>query len=274
MRCVIGVLLALLSAPSAFADDLLWPYGAPAPVPAKTNSWAGFYIGGQVSFSDAGGDFSKTTQDPVAFALRETTLESQVAPSSWPVLGKTNHSAVGFGGFAGFNTQFERLVLGVEANYDHAALSLTAPNSPISRMTSAGGNAYLVNITGSGTMTDLNFGTLRARAGWALGNFLPYAFAGVALGESNVAIAATVSGQQNPNPGCSGGSPPCVPFSFTGTAGRSSEFMYGFNVGLGVDVALTPNVFLRAEYEYVQFAPVANLIVDVNSVRGGAGFKF
>jgi outer membrane immunogenic protein len=273
MRCVMGVLLALLFAPSAFADDLLWPYGAPAPVPAKTNSWAGFYIGGQVSFSDAGGDFSKTTQDPVAFALRETALENQVAPSSWPVLGKTNHSAVGFGGFAGFNTQFERLVLGVEANYDHAGLSLTAPNSPISRMTAAGGNTYLVNITGSGTMSDLNFGTLRARAGWALGNFLPYAFAGVALGESNVAIAATVSGLQNPPPAgaCVA---PCVPFSFTGNAGRSSEFMYGFNVGLGVDVALTPNVFLRAEYEYVQFAPVANLIVDVNSVRAGAGFKF
>jgi opacity protein-like surface antigen len=50
--------------------------------------------------------------------------------------------------------------------------------------------------------------------------------------------------------------------------------MFGFNVGVGVDVALTPSVFLRAEYEYVQFAPVANLIVDVNSVRAGAGFKF
>jgi opacity protein-like surface antigen len=264
-----GVLLALLFAPSAFADDLAWP----AAVPTKINGWAGFYIGGQVSYSDAGGDFSKTTQDPVAFALRETALENQVAPSSWPVLGKTNHSAAGFGGFAGYNTQYEKFVLGVEANYDHAGLSLTAPNSPISRMTAAGGNTYLVNITGSGTMTDLNFGTLRARAGWALGNFLPYGFAGVALGQSNVAIASTVSGLQNP-PVAGACVAPCVPFSFTGNAGRSSEFMYGFAVGLGLDVALTPNVFLRAEYEYVQFAPVAKLIVDVNSIRAGAGFKF
>jgi outer membrane immunogenic protein len=275
MRWVMGVLLALVLAPSAFADGPGWPYGAPAAVPTNINGWAGFYIGGQVSYSDAGGDFSKTTQDPVAFALRETALENEVSPSSWPVLGKTNHSAAGFGGFAGYNTQFEKFVLGVEANYDQAGLALTAPNSPITRTTSAGGNAYLVNITGSGTMTDLNFGTLRARAGWALGNFLPYGFAGVALGESNVAISSTVSGQQNPNPGCTAvPAPPCVPFSFTGTAGRSTEFMYGFTVGLGLDVALTPNVFLRAEYEYVQFAPVANLIVDVNSLRAGAGFKF
>jgi len=42
----------------------------------------------------------------------------------------------------------------------------------------------------------------------------------------------------------------------------------------GLDVALTRNVFLRAEYEYVQFAPIANLVVDVNSVRGGLGVKF
>ena len=50
--------------------------------------------------------------------------------------------------------------------------------------------------------------------------------------------------------------------------------MVGFTFGGGLDVALTRNVFLRAEYEYVQFAPIANLVVDVNTVRGGLGIKF
>jgi len=68
--------------------------------------------------------------------------------------------------------------------------------------------------------------------------------------------------------------PACVPFSFTGTAGKNGEWMVGFAVGGGLDVALTRNVFLRAEYEYVQFAPIANLVVDVNTVRGGLGIKF
>ncbi len=279
MRRVIYALLAFAFAPSAFADDLSWLNGAQPAAPLNVNGWAGVYIGGAVSYSNAGGDFSNTTQAPLAYVLRDLTLETEQQPSSWPVLGQANHSATGFGGFAGYNTQFERLVLGVEADYDQANLSLIAPNTPISRLTSAGGNTYAVSITGSGSVTDLDFGTLRARAGWALGNFLPYGFAGVAVGHANVNIAATVFGQENPPVG--GGAcpipnsnPPCVPFSFTGTAGKNGEWMIGFTVGGGLDVALTRNVFLRAEYEYVQFAPIANLIVDVNTVRGGLGIKF
>jgi outer membrane immunogenic protein len=275
MRRVIYVLLAFAFAPSAFADDLSWVTGAQPAAPMNVNGWAGIYIGGQVSYSDAGGDFSKTTQAPLAFALRELTLENEQQPSSWPVLGQANHSAAGFGGFAGYNTQFERLILGVEANYDQANLSLNAPNSPISRRVTAGGIPYDVTVTGSGSVTDLNFGTLRARGGWALGNFLPYAFTGVAVGHANVNIVATTFGVQNPPLGCPAGTnPPCVPFSFTGTAGKNGEWMVGFTVGGGLDVALTRNVFLRAEYEFVQFAPIANLVVSVNTVRGGLGIKF
>ena len=278
MRRVIFALLAFAFAPSAFADDLSWLNDAQPAKPMNVNGWAGIYIGGQVSYSSAGGDFSKTTQAPLAYSLRELTLEAEQQPSSWPVLGQANHSATGFGGFVGYNTQFERLVLGVEANYDQANLSLIAPNSPISRLTSAGGNTYAVTITGSGSVTNLDFGTLRARAGWALGNFLPYGFAGVAVGHANVNISATVSGTENPqNQPCTPlgpATPSCVPFSFTGTAGKNGEWMVGFTVGAGLDVALTRNVFLRAEYEYVQFAPIANLVVDVNTVRGGLGIKF
>ena len=214
MRRVIYALLAFAFAPSAFADDLSWLTGPQATNVPVVNGWAGIYIGGQVSYSSAGGDFSNTTQAPLAYQLRELTLESEQQPSSWPVLGQANHSAAGYGGFVGYNTQFERLVLGVEANYDQANLSLIAPNSPISRLTSAGGNTYAVTVTGSGSVTDLNFGTLRARAGWALGNFLPYGFAGVAVGHANVNIAATVFGQENPQ------NQPCTP-SAAGDAGRA-----------------------------------------------------
>ncbi|MGA7958296.1 MAG: outer membrane beta-barrel protein, partial [Xanthobacteraceae bacterium] len=193
------------------------------------------------------------------------------------------HGAAGFGGFAGYNIEYltpsMKVVLGIEANYEQAALSLTAPNSPISRLTPAdsGGNNYLVNITGNGTVTNLNFGTLRARVGWAFGNFLPYAFAGGAIGNANVNISATTSGEQNP-PGsaCLAKVPPCVtvPFSFTGTAGKSSEWLYGGTIGAGLDFALTRNFFVRAEYEYIYFSPVDGLRLDINTVRVGAGIKF
>ena len=76
MRRVIYALLAFAFAPSAFADDLSWISGAQPAAPMSVNGWAGIYIGGQVSYSSAGGDFSNTTQAPLAYALRELTLES------------------------------------------------------------------------------------------------------------------------------------------------------------------------------------------------------
>ena len=51
------------------------------------------------------------------------------------------------------------------------------------------------------------------------------------------------------------------------------RWMVGFSVGGGLDVALTRYVS-ACLYEHVQFAPIANLVVDVNSVRGGLGVKF
>ena len=50
--------------------------------------------------------------------------------------------------------------------------------------------------------------------------------------------------------------------------------MYGFTVGGGLDVALTSNIFLRGEFEYVRFAPLADMTVSVMSGRVGAGIKF
>ena len=45
--------------------------------------------------------------------------------------------------------------------------------------------------------------------------------------------------------------------------------MYGFTVGGGLDVALTSNIFLRGEFEYVRFAPLADMTVfgDVGPSR-------
>ncbi|HYA05760.1 MAG TPA: outer membrane beta-barrel protein [Xanthobacteraceae bacterium] len=251
--------------------------------PPRGIDWRGFYVGGQFAYSDANANFSAATQGPIAYGLRETTLENQFTPSNWPVLGTASHGTTGFGGFVGYNTEYltqsAKIVFGLEANYDQASLSVTAPNSPISRITPAdtSGNKYLVNITGSGTVTDLDFGTLRARAGWALGNFLPYAFVGGALGRANVNINATVSGEVNPptsGPCSSSNTPPCVPFSFSGSAGKNSEFLYGLTAGTGIDVALTQNIFLRAEYEFVEFQKVANTGIWINTVRAGAGIKF
>jgi len=272
---------SLPQSPSPLADDFD-AVRAPRASWSSPTFWSGFYAGGQVSYSSASGDFTDSTQAPIAYSLRDLTLESEFAPSNWPVLGTDTHSAAGFGGFVGYNFTYLQAVLGVEANYDQASLSLVAPNSPISRITPAdsGGNTYLVNITGSGTVNNLDFGTLRARGGWAFGNFLPYVFGGVAIGRADVHIAETTSGQQNPpssgacNPAPIPPTKPCIAFSFPGTAGKDGEWLFGGTAGLGLDVALTRNIFARAEYEYVYFEPIDGVHIALNTIRLGAGVKF
>ena len=279
LPCVFAAVL-LSAAPALAADMEATPWLAPAPAAfgdpfgsfgmradATRIDWQGFYVGGQFSYSDGNGDFSKSTQDPIAYSLRQTTLEANFAPSNWPLLGTANHSGAGYGGFVGYNTVYlaptARIVLGVEANWDQASLSLYAPSSPLSRVVPDGSNT--VSITGSGSVTDLDFGTLRARAGWAVGNFLPYAFAGLAVGQANVNIAETTTVIQKSPPGT---------FVFSGTNGKNNEWLYGFTVGGGLDYALTHHIFVRGEYEYVQFQTIAGTDINVNTVRVGAGIKF
>ncbi len=286
-RCVAGAaVIALLAVTPAIAADQALPplepqlggYAAPAPaiVPVVTGpfaDWRGFYIGGLASYSSVTADFSNATRAPIASSLQQTQLEAQYAPSNWQVLSSASRGTAGFGGFIGYNAEYlspyGKVVLGVEADYEHTLLSLMAPNTPISRVvTLSSGTVNDVSISGGGTLTDLDFGTLRGRAGWDFNGFLPYVFAGLAVGNANLNITETTTVVQNP------GTPQAATFVFPGSAGKSSEWLLGYAVGAGLDVGVTRHFFLRGEYEYVQFQPVANTPINVNSVRLGAAFKF
>jgi len=121
---------------------------------------------------------------------------------------------------------------------------------------------------------------LRARAGWETGIFLPYAFAGFALGRANYLTSASVSYTAYDTPDVQ--TPPTpqltplpdLAFAATQTNGQNNALLYGFAVGLGTDVALTQNIFVRGEVEYVQFAPLNGILVSVSTARLGAGLKF
>jgi outer membrane immunogenic protein len=280
MRFVTSVLIVLALAARAYAADLPEVLRGSQPVgPANFFNWSGLYVGGQFGASDTKADFSKSTSAPVAYVLRETTLQNEFNPAGWPVLGTGDHTATAYGGFIGYNAQWQDVILGIEGNYNHSSATLIAADNPISRITpSAGGNNYLVNLSGSGTLTGIDYGTLRGRAGWIVGNFLPYGFVGLAAGRANINVSATVDGEQNPPSGggacLASNTPPCTPFFFSDSVGRNPAWLIGFAAGAGLDVALTQHFFLRAEYEFVQFAPVSSVLVTVNSARLGAGFKF
>lgn len=271
MRWVIVALFVLNFAPRAFAADLDILRGSEPVGPAFFTNWSGFYVGGDVGASDATADFSHATQPLVAFVLRNTALENTSHPSNLPVLGTADHTALSYGGFVGYNTQWQDLILGVEANVQHIGSSLVAPGSPIARsgLSDGQGNSYTVAIGGTGTMANLNYVALRGRAGLILGNFLPYGFLGAVVGIADVNVTTTVQGVCEP-----GSKPICSNFAFSASDGRNSALLYGATVGGGLDYALTQNFFLRGEFEYTRFAPFDSLVLAVTSARLGAGFKF
>jgi opacity protein-like surface antigen len=282
MRRLVSVIALLGPITGAFAADFEYPtlrgtsaYPVTSPSYAR---WDGLYFGGQMGVGTAHADFSKATQSLVAFSLRETALENEQHPSQWPVLGVADSKGPSIGGFIGYNAQWDDVILGLELNYNRNSFSADAPNSPISRVTTAGGNTYLVNISGSGSLRISDMAIARARAGWVIGDFLPYATIGFAVGRASFMRSATVSGVENPTAPptpCDGAaSPPCTVFSFTQSDARNSAFVYGWAVGGGIDYALLPNVFLRGEIEYVAFTPLAGISSSLATARVGAGLKF
>jgi outer membrane immunogenic protein len=271
-------LVASVSSASAQVYELPTLRGSDSFVPAATACcprWGGFYAGIQLGYGVASMDFTTSTQELIAHSLRELALQNEVQPSTWQVLGKADTRGASYGGFVGYNVGWESLIVGFELNYNRTSFSAEAPISPITRVTAAGGNVYLLTLTGSASMHITEFATLRARAGVEIGNLLPYVMIGVAAGRADLRRSATASGQENPNPVCPGpGPPPCTPFSFTESEIKNGAFIYGWSLGGGMDVMVLPNVFLRGEYEFVGFAPVWDISAVVQTARVGLGVKF
>ncbi len=273
MRWVISALLVLALVPPALAADLDTDVlrGSEPVGPALFTNWTGFYVGGQGGLSDADADFSGATQPTIAYLLRDTALENTSHPSELPVLGTADQTGASYGGFVGYNTQWQDLMLGVEANFEHTNFSLIAPGNPIVRsgLSDGLGNSYTVAISGNGAMTDLNYVALRGRAGLVLGDFLPYGFLGAVLGVANINVTTTIQGFCEP-----GSTAICSDFAFSGSAGRNYALLYGATIGAGLDYAVTQHFFLRGEYEYTRFIQFDSILLQVSSARLGLGYKF
>lgn len=272
MRRVIFGLLALGFAHDALAGEFGLPilrgsngYAAP------TTRWSGVYLGAQAGATVSSVDFGNATKSLVAFMLRNTTLENEAGVSNWTTLGKDDGVSRHVGGFVGYNTQWDEVVLGFELNYNRTAKTLSASDTISRSYTASDDYDYAVDITGTSSVHITDYGTARLRAGWAVGSILPYAMVGLAVGRANVSRTATVN-VVGTYVGSSG--LPNTSLSESMSEGKNGAFAYGYAVGLGVDMALLDNVFVRGEWEYVTFANFNDLKVNINSARVAAGVKF
>jgi opacity protein-like surface antigen len=101
---------------------------------------------------------------------------------------------------------------------------------------------------------------------------MPFLTLGGAVARASVAVSdSCVCYELTP---LTGGGFSAFNFSFTDSLGKSGAYMWGFTGGIGLEWALTSNIFARADYEYVQFSPVFQITSHLNLAHVGLGVKF
>jgi outer membrane immunogenic protein len=144
---------------SAFAADLPMRTAPPPPppLPLPVYNWSGFYIGANagLGWSKAG---NVTVSDPV--------LGSQL-------INVGSKSGFVGGGQLGYNYQVGEFVMGVEADFQGAAIGKSINWGPYQRL----------GVVGSSN--GQYFGTARARGGYAIDRTLLYVTGGLAYGGLN-----------------------------------------------------------------------------------------
>jgi len=186
-------------------------------------SWAGFYVGANVG----------------AASGRGTIADADPSTLTWIGLGtppgaSRKISAIG-GLQAGYNWQFNSLVLGVEGD-----LSIASLNGSITGL-----GPLIAGGTYSSRLNTL--GTIRGRIGWAFDRFLVYGTGGVAfanLRDQYTDLAVT-------------------------PAATTSSSATGWTAGAGFEYALTDHWTAKAEYLHVGFPSRTG-----TTLVGGAPYAF
>jgi outer membrane immunogenic protein len=278
VRWVLCAALVLAFAPSALADDFVLRGSQP------TYHWGGLYGGGQIGYTSSVVNFTKAVGPEIADILRDTSIEADQQISQWSLLGSRNPVSTSYGGFLGYNYEWQNVILGMEVNYNHFTLA-AASSGFLSRNFTDSANLpaghhyfYTMDVAGQSAFHMTDEASFRARFGWQAGHFLPYFFAGLAVGRFDSTTSTTLSYSATDFPDSE--QPPLVPLDPISVApqtegmSQSGQFTYGFATGLGVDFAVTNNFFVRGEFEYIYFAPIDGIQVSLSTARVGAGFKF
>lgn len=256
--------VSLLAAQGASAADMPVKAINKAPI-APAWSWTGFYIGGNVGWSQTKSDFSTVATPGAASFFTAASL------AFIGTLGTGSAKDDGFtgGGQIGYNYQFAPTwVVGVEADIN--ALSSQKP-ALFGTGTTPGGT-FIPNFTNS---VDAQWiGTFRGRLGYTFDRSLIYATGGLAVLGSKYSQVFTV---------------PAAPST---VAPSSSQTTAGWTVGGGWEYALTKNWSVKGEYLYARFNNISvtnaafvpalgftdafnsKANVDVQSARVGVNYRF
>ena len=216
-KLILASVLVVAGATSANAADIISQptyTDPPAPAPVLDNRWGGVYVGGVGAYGFGDSQFSLGA-------------------------ASTDYDVDGFmGGItAGYNWQMGSGVLGVEADISYAGVDGSSSAA----------------VCGTGCETEMDwFGTVRARAGYAYGNLMPYLTGGLAMASVDA----------------------------SGAGASDDETAYGWTAGLGLEYLVTDNVTVKGEYLYSRFNSDIGVgagetsLEDLHTVRAGVNVKF
>ncbi|MET3611706.1 opacity protein-like surface antigen [Rhizobium aquaticum] len=226
------IVLLALSCSASFAADMAKADPAPA-APAETPAytWTGAYVG--------------------AYAGGATGWNGLISPGGSSSVTLFPGGFTG-GGLAGFNYQVNPFVLGIEGEFGvdawkQSGAYTNARNQPR-------------NATSEGTYA----GRIRARVGYAAGDFLFYGAGGVSFADDRVT-------ESNPN----------------GNSDNIRKDLVGWNAGAGVEYAFSQNWTGRFEYIYDNYGRTnydfsslqfgfsnRSVALERNTFRVGVAYKF
>jgi opacity protein-like surface antigen len=233
----------------------------PSSEPVDTFNWGGLYGGIHVGY--AGTETSGLSAfDSSARAIASSAVGQSgfYGPISFDTAKYSSDNGT-FGGFVGANWVWDDVILGLEADYItfwDKNQGIGTENFNVSSLPGYG------NVVRQGTQASSvnNVGLLKIRAGYAMGRFLPFATIGLAVAQG------TVANYYGSNVVATG--TPAVPF----VGARKQGWLTGGTAGVGLDVALTDNVFVRAEYNYIGFADFNGTSVTMHNIQAGIAFKY
>ena len=231
------LMLLATAAVSASATDLPTKAYAPAPVVATVYNWTGLYVG-------VNGGYGWGTQDPL------TLFSNRFDRSSFNINGGM------FGGTVGAQIQQGYVVLGLEGDLDWANIKGTGISTPTIGGLVLPGQPITLNIASNTSAV----GTVRARVGVAMNNWLFYATGGgafVKASANGTSIAGVPCGTLGVFPNCS-----------------ASSWRPGLAAGLGAEWAFSQNWSLKLEYLYIAAVGSGVSTDRLNTVRAGINYRF
>ncbi len=230
--CAAGALFSLAASSAAFAADL--PAAIPLELPATPRSywdgyaagaydWNGFYVGGHAGYAWGNSNWTASTAAEPAHVMASGSFSLAQPVDTF------NESGSFFEGLQiGYNHMFpNRIVIGAEADATLPAFPNPAGLSigGISNFSShtSGAENYSENIYASGTV--------RARIGYAPGNWLFYATGGLAWTSDQFTLTQIA----------------------TATAESSFQARVGWAAGAGIEGPILPHWTARLEYLYTGY---------------------